>query len=63
MKNFVCQNGDFVLNPLWDAQVVKIGKGVGDVVCGSHIADEPGRHATAYIVPVAVLTFKVIQGQ
>jgi len=43
VKNFVCQNGDFVLNLLWDSQSVKSGKRVGDVVCGSHMVDEPCR--------------------
>jgi len=44
IKNFVRQYGDLVLDLLWDMQPVKTGKGVGDMVCGSHVVDEPCRH-------------------
>jgi len=44
VKNFVRQYGDLVLDPLRDAQPVKTGKSVGDVVGGSHVVDEPCRH-------------------
>jgi len=37
----VCQLSDLVVDALWDAQPVKAGKSVGDVVRGSHVVDQP----------------------